>query len=69
MSLKEELMCEAAVFLVTQGAEKEVMKEASTLEVMDDRLVLGDILGERMELKARIKSVNFLEHKVVLEEV
>ena len=62
-------MCEAVVFLVTQGAEKEVMKEASTLEVMDDRLLLSDILGERMELKARIKSVDFLEHKVVLEEV
>ena len=62
-------MCEAAVFLVTQGAEKEVMKEVLTLEVMDDRLFLSDILGERMELKARIKNVDFLEHKVVLEEV
>ena len=62
-------MCEAAVFLVTQGAEKEVMKEVLTLEVMDDRLFLSDILGERMELKARIKNIDFLEHKVILEEV
>ena len=62
-------MCEAAVFLVTQGAEKEVMKEVSTVEVMDDRLFLSDILGERMELKARIKNIDFLEHKVILEEV
>ncbi len=62
-------MCEAAVFLVTQGAEKEVMKEVSTVEVMDDRLFLSDILGGRMELKARIKNIDFLEHKVILEEV
>ena len=61
-------MCEAVVFLVTRGAEKEVMKEVSTLEVRDDRLFLSDILGERMELKARIKNVDFLEHKVILEE-
>ncbi len=66
---EDKLMCEAAVFLVTQGAEKEVMKEVSTLEVMDDRLFLSDILGERMELKARIKNIDFLEHKVILEAI
>ena len=65
----DETVCEAAVFLVTKGAEKEVMKEVSNLEVMDDRLLLSDILGEQVELKARIKTIDFLEHKIVLEEV
>jgi predicted RNA-binding protein len=64
-----EPMCEAAVFLVTQGAEKEVMKEVVTLEVTDDHLFLGDILGDRIELKARIKNIDFLEHKVILEKI
>jgi predicted RNA-binding protein len=64
-----EPMCEAAVFLVAQGTEKEVMKEVVTVEVKDDHLLLDDILGDRTELKGRIKNIDFLKHRVIVQEV
>ena len=62
-------MCEAVIFMVSKGDEKEVMREVVTLEVDNDRLLLGDILGETVELKGKIKNIDFLKHQVVVEEI
>jgi predicted RNA-binding protein len=62
-------MCEAIVFMASKGDEKEVMREVVTLEVDNDRLLLGDILGETVELKGKIKNIDFLKHQVVVEEI
>jgi len=63
-------MCEAIVFLNTQGTEKEIMREVLTLEVGEEnRLFLTDLFGDRKELRAKIKNIDFLHHKVLLEEV
>jgi len=62
-------MCESNVFLQSQGAEKELMKEVLALEVQDDHLIITDFLGEQMKVRARIKSIDFAEHKVILEEI
>jgi predicted RNA-binding protein len=62
-------MCEANVFLLSQGTEKEIMKEVLGLEVQGDHLLLTDLLGEEKRVRARIKNIDFGDHKVVLEEV
>jgi predicted RNA-binding protein len=62
-------MCEANVFLLSRGAEKEVMKEVLGLEVQGDHLLLTNLLGEEKKVRARIKNIDFAEHKVMLEEV
>lgn len=62
-------MCEADVFLLSQGAEKEVMKEVLGLEVQGDHLLLTNLLGDEKKVRARIKNIDFAEHKVILEEI
>lgn len=61
-------MCEANVFMVTQGTEKELMKDVLALEVKDDHLLLTNLLGDQKEVHARIKNIDFSAHKVILEE-
>lgn len=61
-------MCEANVYLVSQGKEQELMKEVLGLEVHDDHLLLTDFLGEQKKVRAKIKNIDFGEHKVFLEE-
>jgi len=62
-------MCEANVFLISQGAEKELMKDVLALEVKDNSLVLTNLLGDQKEVHARIINIDFGEHKVFLEEM
>ena len=63
-------MCEATIFLYTKGTEREIMREVLTLEVGEgNRLLLTDLFGERRELEAKVKNIDFLHHKVLLEEV
>jgi len=62
-------MCEANVFLMNQGTEKELMKDVLALEVKDNHLLLTNLLGDQKEVHARIKNIDFGEHKVLLEEV
>ncbi len=62
-------MCEANVVLISQGIEKELMKEVLALETQDEYLLLTDFLGEQKKVRARIKNIDFAEHKVILEEI
>ena len=62
-------MCEPNVYMIAQGVEKELMKDVLALEVKDDHLLLTDFLGEEKKVHARIKNIDFGEHKVMLEEV
>ena len=62
-------MCEANVFLLANGVEQEVMKEVLTLQMGDGRVVMADLLGNQKELQAKVKTINFINHKVILEEL
>lgn len=62
-------MCEANVFLVSQGAEKEIMKDVLGLEVQGNQLLLTSLIGDEKKVNARIKNIDFGNHKVILEEI
>jgi len=62
-------MCEANVFLASQGTEKEIMKDVLGLQVQGDNLLLTNLLGEEKKVHARIKNIDFGDHKVILEEL
>ena len=61
-------MCEANIFLVKDGVEEEIMKEVLELDNTGDEIVLADLLGNEKKVKARIKRIDFGQHKVFLEE-
>jgi len=62
-------MCEAVVYLVNGEEEKEVMRDVLLMEVRGERLRLTDFFGNNKELSARIKNINFSQHRVVVEEL
>jgi predicted RNA-binding protein len=69
MSLGGEQMCESNVFIISQGDEKELMKDVLGLEVHGDYLLLTSLLGDEKKVHARIKNIDFGNHKVILEEM
>ncbi|MHB1417022.1 MAG: CooT family nickel-binding protein [Chloroflexota bacterium] len=62
-------MCEATVFLAEEGAETKVMENVISMRPEDDQVLLADLLGEQKVVRARVKAVDFLRHRIVLEKL
>jgi len=61
-------MCEANVYLVKEGKEELVFEDLSLLRPEKDEIYLQNIFGEQKKVKARIKEMNLLDHRIILEE-
>ena len=59
-------MCEANAYLIKDGPEKVVMESVDILKPEDDGIYLENIFGERLKIKARIKEMNLVDHRILL---
>ena len=62
-------MCESNVYLIKNGKEYLLLESVSTVKPQGNKLLLTSILGEEKSVNARIKEINLMEHKIVLEEI
>lgn len=60
-------MCEAAAYLLKGDQEELVLESVDLLEQEDDHVKMVNIFGEQKILKARIKALSLVEHKIILE--
>lgn len=61
-------MCEANAYFVKDGIEKVLMESVDILRPEDDSIYLENIFGEHLNVKARIKEMNLVDHRILLEE-
>jgi predicted RNA-binding protein len=66
--IKEETMCEANAYLLKEGREELVLEDLSILRPEQDGIYLQNIFGEQKRIKARIKEMNLIDHRIILEE-
>ena len=59
-------MCEANAYLLKDSGEELVMEAVDTVEPDEKGIRLISIFGDQKFLKARIHSLNLVEHKVFL---
>jgi predicted RNA-binding protein len=62
-------MCEAHAYLRLDDREELLFENVDKVEPQDDCLVLENIFGPRKIIKARIKELALVDHKIILEEV
>lgn len=60
-------MCEASAFLFRNGREELILESVDTLENLDNEVKMINIFGEQKSLKARIKTLSLVDHKIILE--
>ncbi|MDQ7092337.1 CooT family nickel-binding protein [Desulfosporosinus sp. PR] len=62
-------MCEANAYL--RDGEKDVlfMESVDTIEPYENGLKLVDIFGKQQFIKARIKEMTLLNHRILLEKI
>ncbi|NLA11738.1 MAG: CooT family nickel-binding protein [Firmicutes bacterium] len=61
-------MCQSTVYLVKDGREEMVMEDVSVVKPQGDELLLVGMLGETKQLKAKIKELQLMDHRILLEE-
>ncbi len=61
-------MCQARVVLKKGEGEEELMRDVVELEVRDDGVHLKAFFEAPKVVKARLVKIDFLKHKVLLEE-
>jgi predicted RNA-binding protein len=62
-------MCESNVYFIKNGQEELVLESVSTVKPQGNKLLLTSILGEEKSVSARIKEINLMDHKIVLEPI
>ena len=69
---KEEvgMMCEADAYIIDEdGNETLLMEGVDRLSPEDGQMVLESIFGEQKRIKAKIKEMALVEHRIVLERI
>jgi predicted RNA-binding protein len=61
-------MCEANAYIVKEGKEELVLEDISILRPESDGLYLQNIFGEQKRIRARIRELNLVDHRIILEE-
>ncbi len=61
-------MCEAIAYLFKEGREELVLEDVSIVRPEKDEIYLQNIFGEQKRIKARVREMNLLDHRIILEE-
>lgn len=61
-------MCEANAYLVRNGQEEMILEAVDVLENQGDEIRMVSIFGEQKVLKAKVRSMSLVNHKILLEE-
>ncbi len=62
-------MCEANAYLMKGDKEELVLEAVDVLENEGDQLRVANIFGEQKILRARIRRMSLVDHKILLEEL
>ncbi len=60
-------MCESNAYVVRDGKEELVMESVDVLRPEGDEIYLESIFGEQKRLKAHIKELRLVDHRIILE--
>ncbi len=60
-------MCEANAYLLKDGQEELILEAVDILEEEGGQIRIANIFGEQKTLKAKIRRMSLVEHKIILE--
>ena len=62
-------MCEASAYLIEDGIETLIMESVDVLEIENGEITIVNIFGDQKHLKARIRSLSLVDHRIILEHL
>ena len=61
-------MCLAKAYLKENGERSLLLEEVSLIEIEDRRIILSSLFGEKKEMEAEIKKIDFQNSSVILQK-
>jgi predicted RNA-binding protein len=63
-------MCEANVYIITDGKEQLLLQSVDIMKPLKDgRIYLMNLSGEQKIVNGRIRDIQLVDHKILLESV
>ena len=60
-------MCESTAYILKDGVEAPIFESVDRLEERDGQVKMVNLFGEEHIIKARIKTLSLVDHKIILE--
>ena len=60
-------MCQSTAYMLRNGQEEMVLEDVDVLESLEGEIRMVNIFGEEKKIKARIKNLSLVDHKIILE--
>ena len=61
-------MCEANAYILKNGAEELLLESVDKIIPQEDGILLENIFGQQKLVKARIKEMALVSHRIILEK-
>ncbi|GAW93075.1 CooT family nickel-binding protein [Calderihabitans maritimus] len=62
-------MCEANAYLFENGREELLLEQVDKVIPQQGEIILENIFGQRKIVKAKIKEMALVDHKIILEKI
>jgi predicted RNA-binding protein len=62
-------MCQSNAYLEHDGQEEIILEDVGLIKPEGDKILLISIFGEEQLVDAKIKAIDLLHHKIVLERI
>ena len=60
-------MCESTAYILRDGTEDLIVESVEILEISNDQIKIRNLFGEEHIIKARVKALSLVDHKIILE--
>ena len=62
-------MCQSSAYMEKNGENELIMEDVELFEASEGQVRLVNIFGEEKKLKAKIKNLCLVDHKIILESL
>jgi len=62
-------MCEASAYVIQEGKEALILENVDELHKEGNTITLTNLFGDQKVLEAQIKTISFVDNKIILERV
>ena len=62
-------MCQSSIYAIDSGQEELLLEEVARVEIEGDEITMEPLFGQRVSLNARIKEIDLMKHRILLERI
>ena len=62
-------MCQSSIYVIDSGRQELLLDEVARVEIEGNEVIMEPLFGERISLTARIKEIDLMKHRILVERI